>query len=55
MKAFELDNSSLEGLLDSMVGNLYRKAVRNAYRASQDGVFTITQCSSFVQEMEEKL
>jgi hypothetical protein len=55
MKDHIIDESSVEHFLDAMIGRMYRNAVKCTYLGSGRSVFNITQCSSFVQEMEHKL
>lgn len=55
MKEHVIDEFSIEHFLDAMVGRMYRNAVKCVYLGSGRSVFNITQCSSFVQEMEQKL
>ena len=55
MKDFVISEFGIEHFLDAMVGRMYRNAVKCVYLGSGRSVFNITQCSSFVQEMENKL
>lgn len=52
MKAYVIAPERIEGLMDALVGRLYRNAVKAAYHKGEDQVFNISQCSEFVQHFE---
>ena len=54
MRNFVLDDSNLEDFFDAMVGRLYRNAIAQAYHKGTEGVFNVSQCSSFVQHFENE-
>lgn len=55
MKEYQIVDGTLQGMLDSMVGQMFRKAVRKNYFAGDDFVFNMTQCGDFVKQMETRI